>query len=62
MGTGMRDKGKDSMIDCIAETFGAKRIGDVLDFSECTDPEIIKFFEEQEAKQKALDAEQNERE
>lgn len=50
------------MIDCIAETFGAKRIGDVLDFSECTDPEIIKFFEEQEAKQKALDAEQNERE
>lgn len=62
LGTGMRDKGKDSMLDCIAETFGAKRIGDVLDFSECTDPEIEKFFQEQEAKQKALDAEQNERE
>ena len=62
LGTGMRDKGKDSMFDCIAEIFGAKRIGDILDFSECTDPEIEKFFKEQEAKQKALDAEQNERE
>lgn len=62
LGTGMRDKGKDSMLDCIAETFGAKRIGDVLDFSECKDPEIDKFFQEQEALQKALDKEQNERE
>lgn len=43
----MRDKGKDSMLDLFAETFGAKRIGDVLDFSECTDPEIEKFFKEQ---------------
>lgn len=62
LGTGMRDKGKDSMLDLFAETFGAKRIGDTLDFSECTDPLIEKFFQEQEVKQKALDAEQNERE
>ena len=62
LGTGMRGKGKDSMLDLFAETFGAKRIGDTLDFSECTDPLIEKFFQEQEAKQKALDAEQNERE